>query len=650
MTAEDTFPCLAPSSRYPFTAIVGQDRLKTALLANAIQPRLGGVLIRGERGTAKSTAARALADVLPPIRVVSGCSFHCDPDDPESHCASCRNHRTSGSDLHTELNPVSFVTLPLGATEERVVGSVDIARALSSGALDLRVGLLGVANRGILYVDEVNLLEDHLVNVLLDAAAMGRNIVERDGISVEHPARFVLVGTMNPEEGELRPQFMDRFGAVVDIEAEQSLESRIAILERIEAYDRDSRAFCESFSTSQAELRTRLAAAIDRAKQVRVDREAMAHAATIAIEASLHGHRAELSMVRFASALAAWHDEAQISKSRIEEAATFVLPHRKRRTAVDRHQQSKHRKPQVGGSASAGLQAQPKETTTPAMQTQDELPGNSLSALPNGSVPTVKVSLCAAVAKGSRVGSSGNNSWVERGKSLGSAPHRTADEPVDVAATLLAATTRSRAEQRDEIRVTRDDLRSSKTAGRTQRAVCFLVDASGSMGCRQRLETARDAAAQLLTQTYQSRNYVSLIVAAHGEVTVAVPLTKDSARVADAVSNIECGGNTPLAHGLSLARDELRKAEQRGLAPTLVLLTDGRANVPLAPGRDPLEDALDASSQLGEDAFDALVVDTENDFVNLGVARQIAERMGAQYVRVNEPCATDVVHWVSDRV
>jgi len=282
---------------FPFTALVGQQRLRLSLILNAINPRIGGVLIRGQKGTAKSTAARGLAEVLPEIDVVAGCPYHCHPADLGSMCDGCATRFEAEEKMPATRRHVPFVTLPLGATEDRVTGAIDVTAALQSGRAQLKPGLLADANRGILYVDEVNLLDDHLVNLLLDAAAMGRNRVEREGLSVVHPARFVLVGTMNPEEGELRPQLLDRFGIAVDVEGIRELSDRVEILDRLTEYDRAPQAFSERFSDAQTELCDRIGAAISRLEQVEVDRAVLTAAARRALEAGVDGHRARLCVI-----------------------------------------------------------------------------------------------------------------------------------------------------------------------------------------------------------------------------------------------------------------------------------------------------------------------------------------------------------------
>ncbi len=285
---------------YPFSAIVGQEKMKLALILNAIQPAIGGVLIRGEKGTAKSTAVRALAAVLPELKVVADCPFSCPPDQLEAMCASCRARFEQGESLPTVHRRMRVVDLPINASEDRVVGTLDLEHALREGRRRFEHGVLAEANRGILYVDEVNLLDDYVVDVLLDAAAMGTNIVEREGISFSHPARFMLVGTMNPEEGELRPQLTDRFGLCVDIESIHDIRQRVEIVERRERFEAEPIAFLASYSTVEQELRTRIIQAAQTEKCVTVPRNVAELIAMINIELNVDGHRGDIVMRRAA--------------------------------------------------------------------------------------------------------------------------------------------------------------------------------------------------------------------------------------------------------------------------------------------------------------------------------------------------------------
>ncbi|MGW1619806.1 ATP-binding protein, partial [Streptomyces sp. NPDC002172] len=319
------------STPFPFTAVVGQDDLRLALLLNAVSPAVGGVLVRGEKGTAKSTAVRALSALLPAVDVVAGCRFSCDPAAPDPACPD-GPHNPPGA---FETRPARMVELPVGASEDRLVGALDIERALAEGVKAFEPGLLADAHRGILYVDEVNLLHDHLVDLLLDAAAMGASYVEREGVSVRHAARFLLVGTMNPEEGELRPQLLDRFGLTVEVAASREPDQRVEVVRRRLAYDDDPAGFAARWAGEEAAVRQRIAAARELLPSVRLGDGALRQIAATCAAFEVDGMRADIVMARTATALAAWAGRTEVLAEDVRQAALLALPHRRRRNPFD---------------------------------------------------------------------------------------------------------------------------------------------------------------------------------------------------------------------------------------------------------------------------------------------------------------------------
>jgi magnesium chelatase subunit I len=317
---------------FPFSAIVAQDEMKQAILIAAIDPSIGGVLVFGDRGTGKSTAIRALAALLPPMQAIAGCPYNCDPADHFTRCtAGCPAHQSGA----TRTMPVPVVDLPLGATEDRVVGALDLERALTAGEKAYEPGLLARANRGFLYIDEANLLEDHLVDLLLDVAASGENVVEREGISIRHQARFVLVGSGNPEEGELRPQLLDRFGLSVEVATPADIPTRVEIVRRRDEYDREPAAFCARFEASDAEIRASLLAARLALRTVAVDEAALTRAATLCQALGTDGLRGELTLIRAARALAALQGAPSVTDAHLMAVAPSALRHRLRRNPLD---------------------------------------------------------------------------------------------------------------------------------------------------------------------------------------------------------------------------------------------------------------------------------------------------------------------------
>lgn len=319
---------------FPFSAIVGQEEMKLALLIAAVEPAIGGVMVFGDRGTGKSTAVRALAALLPPMEAVIGCPYNCAPDDPSDACQTSLS-KLADSKKKTHKVPVPVVDLPLGATEDRVVGALDLERALAQGTKAFEPGLLARANRGFLYVDEVNLLEDHLVDLLIDVAASGENVVEREGLSIRHPARFVLVGSGNPEEGELRPQLLDRFGLSVEVSTPTDLQARISVVRRRDAFERDRAGFIEDWKPEDDKVRRRIVAARKRLPEVQVPDAVLERAAELCLALGTDGLRGELTLMRAARALAALDGDAVVGDSHLKRIAAPSLRHRLRRSPLD---------------------------------------------------------------------------------------------------------------------------------------------------------------------------------------------------------------------------------------------------------------------------------------------------------------------------
>lgn len=370
---------------FPFTAIVGQQRMRRALILNAIDTRIGGVLIRGERGTAKSTAARALAALLPPVQVVQGCRFGCDPEKPITWCTECRERFANGEDVPVETLQTPFVNLPVSATEDRVVGTLDIEKAIQKGERHFEPGVLAAANRGLLYIDEVNLLDDHVVDILLDSAAMGMNIVEREGISFAHPARFILVGTMNPEEGDLRPQLLDRFALSVEIRGILEPRQRVQIMERNIAFETDPEAFREEWLPKEQELSEQIEKARQLVDRVRYTSRDLLVIADLTAKMQVDGHRADLVILKAARAHAAFEGREAINPRDIALAAELALPHRVkagpfRQSEMGVTQLEEHIE-QLKGAASEGDSTEDSQQQADADSDQKKSPSPPISSL-----------------------------------------------------------------------------------------------------------------------------------------------------------------------------------------------------------------------------------------------------------------------------
>ena len=359
---------------YPFTAIVGQDRMRRALILNAVDPRIGGVLIRGERGTAKSTMARALAALLPDVKIVQDCRFGCDPERPNTWCTECKERAASnGNKLPITERPTPFVNLPVSATEDRVVGTLDIEQAIQKGERHFEPGVLASANRGLLYIDEVNLLDDHVVDILLDSAAMGVNVVEREGISFAHPARFILVGTMNPEEGDLRPQLLDRFALAVDITGIRDPRERVLIMERNLAFEKDAEAFRKEWLPKEKELSQQIAKARTIVDKVTYTSRDLLSIAALTASLNVDGHRADLVILKAARAQAAFEGRTAINDHDIALAAELALPHRIKRTPFQQTEMtSEQLQERIEQLAGQSVQTEADESQTQPQESQAE--------------------------------------------------------------------------------------------------------------------------------------------------------------------------------------------------------------------------------------------------------------------------------------
>lgn len=362
-------------SIFPFTAIVGQERMRRALILNAVDTRIGGVLIRGERGTAKSTASRALAALLPKVTVVDDCRFGCDPDKPNTWCTECKERFSSAKTIPSHIRTTSFVNLPVSATEDRVVGTLDIEQAIQKGERRFEPGILAGANRGLLYIDEVNLLDDHVVDVLLDSAAMGVNMVEREGISFTHPARFILVGTMNPEEGELRPQLLDRFALSVEIVGIRDARERVTIMQRNLAFEQDSEAFRQTWLPYEDELSHKIEQARELVGQVTHTSRDLLSIAALTSSLNVDGHRADLVILKAARAQAAFDGRTKITDHDIALAAELALPHRIKRTPFQQaemtSEQLQERIEQLAGQSVPG-ESEEEESESQKGETKSE--------------------------------------------------------------------------------------------------------------------------------------------------------------------------------------------------------------------------------------------------------------------------------------
>ncbi|WP_217706084.1 magnesium chelatase subunit D family protein [Verrucosispora sp. NA02020] len=642
------------------------DDMALALNLCAVSPAIGGVLVRGEKGTAKSTAVRALTAFLPPVDVVTDCRFSCDPAAPDPDCPDGPHP----ADPPARTRPARLVELPVGAGEDRLLGALHLERALREGVTAYDPGLLAAAHRGLLYVDEVNLLHDHLVDVLLDAAAMGRATVERDGVSVTHAARFVLVGTMNPEEGELRPQLLDRFGLTVEVAASRDPQVRAEVMRRRLAYEADPDGFAARYADADAALGAQVARARTLLPTVRLDDATVTRIAALCAAAEVDGMRADLVIARTAIAHAAWCGRTEVSVGDVRVAARLALPHRRRRNPFDPPQQDAADLDRALHDAGLDEPGPPEEELDPPTDgppgpdDPDGPPdgggpgdpeGDSADDRPYRSRPdtppapgaegerTVPAPVPAGApyrarllqVPGSGLGVAGRRSPARTttGRTVGARrPDGATTGRPHLVATLHAAAPhqRARGRQGPGILVRPGDVRLPVRQGREGNLILFCLDASGSMGARQRVGAVKAAVLSLLLDAYQRRDKVGLVTFRATDAEVALPPTASVEVAAARLATLPTGGRTPLAEGLLRAREVLRVERIRDprRRPLLVLVTDGRATT----GPDAVGRARQAARLLAAAGTSTVVVDCEQGRVRMRLAADLATTLGGQYL------------------
>ncbi|MFK4103063.1 putative cobaltochelatase [Streptomyces sp. NPDC019531] len=654
---------------FPFTAVVGQDDLRLALLLNAVSPAVGGVLVRGEKGTAKSTAVRALSALLPEVPVVAGCRFSCDPSKPDPECPDGPHEPGPGA-----FRASRMVELPVGASEDRLVGALDIERALAEGVKAFEPGLLADAHRGILYVDEVNLLHDHLVDLLLDAAAMGASYVEREGVSVRHASKFLLVGTMNPEEGELRPQLLDRFGLTVEVAASREPDQRVEVVRRRLAYDDDPAGFADRWADEEAAVRQRIVAARELLPSVRLGDGALRQIAATCAAFEVDGMRADIVMARTATALAAWAGRTDVLAEDVRQAALLALPHRRRRNPFDAPGLDQDRLDETleefsgsedddepdpdgpgdgggqppssdGPEADGGSGAQPEAGEGGEPQTGGA--GSGEQSAVRAAEP-FRTKVLSVPGLGDGAAGRRSRARTEHGRTTGARRPRGALTKLHLAATVQAAAPHQRARGRSGrgLVVRRDDLRQATREGREGNLVLFLVDASGSMAARQRMSAVKGAVLSLLLDAYQRRDKVGLVTFRGSAAEVALPPTSSVDAAAARLETLPTGGRTPLAAGLLRAHEVLRVERLRDPArrALVVVVTDGRAT----GGPEPVALSGRAARLFAADGVASVVVDCESGPVRLGLAGQLAGELGGTAVTLDELRADSIAGLVKD--
>ena len=683
---------------FPLAALVGQEQLKSALLLCAVNPGIGGVLIRGDKGSAKSTSARGLAGVMAPVERVIGCAYNCAPGEPAATCEVC-----NGAQPTVETTPVPFVNLPLGASEDRVLGSLDFEQALQGGRKAFQPGLLASAHRGILYIDEVNLLPDHLVDVLLDVAAMGINRVQREGLSVQHPARITLVGTMNQEEGELRPQLLDRFGMMVEVRAPHEPRLRMEIVKRRLAWEADPQDFNRAWYPHQMALREQVMRAQGLLPKVRIADGLLLLISELCCSQGVASLRADLILNKAARALAALQGRTSVEPDDLSQAAMLVLPHRRRSKPFEDaglDEEELQRFVRRAASSARGADGSPGNGQGDGGERRDGMtdgsapepgphgggdggngasntgghgtsdagghgtsdadgPGTSnagghgtstgggtgtsndepvgLKFAPGAFAPPPRIELKSRSIARANVGRRNAASASPRGREVRAVPD---ERPTDLAvtATLHHSVMRTGGlSPEGRLEVTRADLHQRIKSGRQGSLILFVVDASGSMSALRRMVTVKGTVLSLLRDAYQRRDEVGVIAFRGSEAELLLPPTHSIDTAERQLRDLPTGGRTPLADALRVAFDVLNRAlADSRPEPLLIVLSDGKANVGLDGEGDAWEQSLEYARALSRKGIAALVLDTEAGFVRMNRAHDLAAALNAQCLSLEQ--------------
>ncbi len=608
---------------FPFSAMVGQQQMRLALLLNAIDPSIGGVLLCGKRGTGKSTLARALTTLFPPITGVANCPYFCDPAAPQWTCETCLLRMEHGEKLPHATRPVPFVTLPLNASEDRIAGSFDLASALESGTRHFSPGLLAAANRGVLYIDEINLLNDHSVDLLLDAAASGVNHVERDAISITHPARFTLIGTMNPEEGQLRPQLLDRIGLFVEAEDFRDPTMRTLVVARRLDYDNDPANFAAQWADSEQTLRERIQHAREQLASVHVTsyvRQVIAYL----VDRQLHttGHRGDIVVTRTARAIAAWEGHDEITRADIEQAIALAMPHRSNNTRLtQRITQMLEQLP--GGAFDTDRPQELATIDTDIDERTDEREGAAgVTRSLHGEQDVVQVQELIRIVRDRQWRSESGRHFISltTRRSGRSTRTRTANPVTDIAfsATIASAAPYQRSRGRIEggkVRLQVEDLRQKVRERKTRSLLIFVIDGSDSVMARQLMVRMKRILLALLQHAYEKRDRVAMLVFRFAQGRIVLPPTRNFMQARKCIDELYVGGCTPLATGLleGLRLAETERMRDPTVRPLLIILTDGLANIDLSGNMrsiTPQRDALHVASEIALHQIPAVLIDT----------------------------------------